>query len=75
MIGTIVALTKGCITNFGDSKLQQKITFSSDFESGRIGIIRQLEGPELAYELSLRDDNNNPSLPNAKVRWCRIGKL
>lgn len=74
MIGTIAALREGFeyFTSSAESNLKQKITFSSDFESGSIGTIRQLGGLEPAYELSLRDDNNNPSLPTSWRTWWYV---
>ncbi|PWU09513.1 MAG: hypothetical protein C5B47_03320 [Verrucomicrobia bacterium] len=82
MLGTIAAVGAGMrylanarmryLANAIHPNSQQEVTFSSDFESGSIGVVRRLKSPELAYELSLRDDNNNPLLPASWRTWWYV---
>lgn len=48
------------------------VTFDSNFESGSIGSTRYTGGSVPTYELSLRDDNNNPSLPDRFRTWFYV---
>lgn len=43
--------------------------FSANFESGSIGEVKALDAHGRAWELALRNDNNNASLPNSFRTW------
>ena len=45
-------------------------TVSSDFESGNIGAVQKLDDTE--WVLSLRDDNDNPDLPDSWRTWWYV---
>jgi hypothetical protein len=57
------------ITLGGCSVSENEICFSADFESGNLPVIKQLDKTGSAWELALRDDNNNTSLPNNFRTW------
>lgn len=46
--------------------------FSTDFESGSIGVVKQLDQEGLAWQLALRDDNDNTTLPNSFRTWWYV---
>lgn len=48
---------------------QPAIRFSADFESGNLPVAKQLDRQGTAWELALRNDNDNASLPNAFRTW------
>ncbi|WP_250627345.1 M14 family zinc carboxypeptidase [Pinirhizobacter soli] len=48
------------------------INFSTDFESGSIGMIRPLDTAGLAFELALRNDNDDASLPDSFRTWWYV---
>lgn len=50
----------------------QKPRFSTDFESGSIGAVKSLDDSGLAWELALRNDNDNASLPNSFRTWWYV---
>jgi Zinc carboxypeptidase/Cytosolic carboxypeptidase N-terminal domain len=43
--------------------------FSADFESGNLPVARQLDQSGLAWELALRNDNDNAALPDSFRTW------
>lgn len=45
------------------------IRFSADFESGNLPVARQLDQQGLAWELALRNDNDNADLPDSFRTW------
>ncbi len=45
------------------------LRFSGDFESGNLPAVRQLDQQGLAYELALRNDNDDANLPNSFRTW------
>jgi hypothetical protein len=49
--------------------VQEPIRFSSNFESGSIGAIKSLDATGLSWELALRDDNGNASMPDSFRTW------
>ena len=48
------------------------VRFSASFESGSIGPVTPLGADGLAWELALRDDNDNPALPSAYRTWWYV---
>jgi len=48
---------------------ERGIRFSANFESGNLPVAKQLNSQGTAWELALRDDNDNASLPNSFRTW------
>lgn len=46
--------------------------FSANFESGSIGAMKALDTSGHAWELALRNDNDNASLPNSFRTWWHV---
>jgi len=46
-----------------------QLQLSGDFESGNLPAVRQLDDQGMAFELALRDDNNDASLPDSFRTW------
>ncbi len=59
----LVLLLAGCGSNEG------LVRFSTDFESGSIGAVKQLDDEGLSWQLALRNDNDDASLPNSFRTW------
>ena len=49
-----------------------RVRFATDFESGSIGAVKQLDRNGLAWELALRNDNNNANLPDSFRTWWYV---
>lgn len=62
-----VLLTVGC----GGADVH-RVRFSTDFESGSIGAVKPLDDSGLTWELALRNDNDNASLPNSFRTWWYV---
>jgi hypothetical protein len=48
---------------------ENQVRFATDFESGSIGAVKQLDDEGLSWQLALRDDNDDASLPNSFRTW------
>ncbi len=46
--------------------------FSTDFESGSIGVVTPLDQDGLAWRLALRNDNDDAALPNSFRTWWYV---
>ena len=65
MILAAMLSCNGTMNNNNDHAMQ----FSAAFDSGNLPQIRRLDQPGQAYEFSLRDDNDDASLPNSFRSW------
>ncbi|WP_153076116.1 M14-type cytosolic carboxypeptidase [Paraburkholderia bonniea] len=50
----------------------QSVHFSADFESGSLPLVKQLDQQGLSYELALRNDNNDATLPDSFRTWWYV---
>ena len=48
---------------------EQQVRFFTDFESGSIGEVKRIDDLGLSWQLALRNDNDNASLPNSFRTW------
>ncbi|PHV10038.1 M14-type cytosolic carboxypeptidase [Chitinimonas sp. BJB300] len=71
-IGLLLVLQIACGDEDGNGATNSPLRFSADFESGSLPHIRRLDSTGLAWELGLRDDNNNASLPNSFRTWWYV---
>lgn len=69
MIGSLL-LTTACTSITPQSF--PKPLFSSNFASGSIGNIQMLDEQGKEWQLSMRNDNNNPSLPATYHSWWYV---
>lgn len=69
-LGLIAMELSGCgTTDTGNTLLPQTIRFSADFESGNLPTVKKLDQQGLAWELALRNDNDDSRLPNSFRTW------
>ena len=50
----------------------RQVRFFTDFESGSIGAVRMMDEVGLSWQLALRDDNDNATLPNSFRTWWYV---
>lgn len=70
----IATLLVGCHGGSSDAANPANVVprFSSDFESGSIHAVTQLDQQGLAWELKLRNDNDDATLPNSFRTWWYV---
>lgn len=49
-----------------------RVRFATDFESGSMGTVTPLDNEGLAWELALRNDNGDATLPNSFRSWWYV---
>jgi hypothetical protein len=68
--GLALLWVAGVLASCGSS--EPLVSFSTDFESGSIGVVTPLDAEGRAWQLALRDDNDNASLPNSFRTWWHV---